>query len=918
MPARADIAWLDVSSDGLYRSGNSGENATKILDFDASFGSSNYFPHSMVAVGNHFYVVDELEKRIYRCGLNGESPVSIVDTTTTSYQTSFPVGIASDGTKLYFALDHRLFSCGLDGSNLTNEFIPQILAGGGSGPYHGVIHDGWYYYTFHDDGVARVKLDGSTGAVIVNMDTSFGETDWVMRGIDTDGTYLYWCAYGDGSGAIYRSNMDGSSPAVHIGTSSRIPLGLAVSASGIYYSEFAQATIKKANLNGTGSTVISNIANSLTWDIAIVPDPPPTHTVTFSEGAHGSRTGGAELVQTITNGGSAIAPLITPDFGWDFTGWDKSLSNITMSQTISAQYAVAVHDVVFNLDGKATRVGGGPLTQSITHGNPAIAPTVSANPGYVFDAWDSDFSSITGDLTVTASFGTTLNNSGPADNAIVTYDRVPNPGETPSTVDVGSLTLNSGIAFELGPNETLQLNTGPLTIESGASFTANGIINGSVINAGLLRIPVLNLPELSNTGVIVVTVETPTTISNPISLDGGYISFTGGTVTIDTPSQTNSGIISTDASLEVTGDYTQTATGALRSFISGPAPGITYSQLQSGGDVSMNGELQIVFRPDDLGYLPEPGDTFDLVVTTGGTITLEPGLEIKALVESTQTGAFDEDSVPYQPFDSGLGPVIDPDDLQLIGPAMFSISLVESNTVLRVTYTGPDLTDFYDNAPSNIFASGSTVSEADGPGTLIATLSATSPVPGGHSFALVPGEGSDDNALFSINGDQLLTAADLDFETSSSRKIRLQATNAENRSYEKKFLIVITNSLADDDDGDDLTEEEELLLGTLALSADSDGDGYDDGDEVNGWGTNPLDPGDRFRFAGETLTINGSMVTLEWQTVVGKAYKVEGNTSLSGPWMEVPGTVNGTGGDVSLQIDVSGTDYRFFRVKTSN
>ena len=43
---------------------------------------------------------------------------------------------------------------------------------------------------------------------------------------------------------------------------------------------------------------------------------------------------------------------------------------------------------------------------------------------------------------------------------------------------------------------------------------------------------------------------------------------------------------------------------------------------------------------------------------------------------------------------------------------------------------------------------------------------------------------------------------------------------------------------------------------------------------------------------------------------------MEGNTSLSGQWIEVPGTVNGTGADVSLEIDVTGTNYRFFRVKT--
>lgn len=914
---KADIIWVNGTTDDLYRAEDSGQNAIQILDFDTAFGSSNHYPNSMTVVTNHVYTLDASTKKIYKCGLNGENPTTILDTTASGYTTT-PYALASDGTQLFFAVGSRLYSCGLDGTNLTYEFIPSTLAGGGGSPYNAVIHGDWYYYTFGSDGVSRVKLDGSAGSVIVDMDASFDSVDWVMRGVNTDGIHLYWCAYKSGNGAVYRSNLDGTNPTALVSTGSRIPIGLAVSEVGIYYSEFAQPNIKKANLNGTGSSVIATVADSLPWDIGIVDNTPPTHTVTFSEGLHGSRSGGGALIQEVTEGEPAQAPTITPDFGWAFTGWNKSLLNISQDQTITAQYGVASYNVDFDLDGKASRSGGGSLSQSILHGNAALEPNLSVNSGYIFSQWNTDFSSITSHLTVTALFGTTLNNSGPTDDAIVNQDREPSQSETPATVDVGSLTLTPGIAFELGPNETLQLNSGPLTIQNGASFTANGIISGSVINAGLLRIPILNLPTLSNTGVIVVEVETPTTISEPIDLQGGYISFSGGEdVTIDAPMQRNEGIISTDASLEITGDYEQTEDGALRLFVSGDAPGLSYSQLESGGDVSLDGELQIVFEPDALGYLPEPGDTFDFVtVNGGGAITLDPGLSVLSLVESTQTGAFDEDSIPYAPFDSGLGAVIDPDDLQLLGQSMFTIALAESDTVLRATYVGPDLTDFYDNAPTSINATADTVSEGDGIGTLIANLSASSPIGGSHSFALVSGEGDADNSDFSISGNQLLTAALLNFEEQSTRSIRLQATNQENRTYEKIFLIIITNVTTDDDDGDNLTEAEELALGTKTQSSDSDGDGVNDGDEVNGWGTDPLDGADRIHYTGDRISVDGSTVTIEWQTVLGKSYKVEGNQSLgSGTWNEVPGTINGTGNPVSFQIDTTGSDYRFFRVK---
>ncbi|MEP4077226.1 hypothetical protein [Haloferula sp.] len=915
-PMKADIIWGDTSLDGLYRSEDDGQNTRRILDMDLAFGSSNYFPNFITVVDNHVYALDLTEKKIYVSGLEGETPTAIVDTTATGY-TSTPYGIASDGTQLFFAVGNRLYRCGLDGTNVTYLFNPSTVAGNSSGPYDAVIHGDWYYYTYGSDGVARVKLDGSAGAVIVDMDASFGTTDWVMRGVATDGLYLYWGAFKSGSGAIYRSNLDGTNPASFISTGSRIPAGVAASGAGVYFSEFAQPNIKRANLDGTGSAVIATVTDSGPGDIGIVAEPLPFFTVTFSEGSYGTRTGGGALTQDVTEGDAAIAPTITPDFGWEFSGWDKILSNITQVQTITAQYSVASHNVNFNLDDKATRSSGGSLSQTIIHGNAATEPILSANHGYVFSEWDMDFSSITSSLTVTALFGTTLNNSGPTDNAIVDQDREPSSSETPSTVDVGSLTLTPGIAFELGENETLQLNSGPLTIQSGASFTANGTINGSVVNAGLLRIPILNLPTFSNTGVILVEVVAPTTITQSITLNDGLVSFSGGDVTIDTPMQRNDGILSTDASLEITGDFEQTEDGALRMFVSGDTPGITYSQLESGGDVSLDGELQVVFEPDALGYLPEPGDTFDFVkVTGGGSITLDVGLTVLSLVESTQTAAFDEDAIAYTPFDSGLGAVIDPDDLQLIGQNMFTLTLAESDTVLRATYVGPDLTDFYDNAPVSINATADTVSEGDGIGTLIATLSASSPIGGSHTFDLVSGEGSADNADFSISGNQLLTAALLDFESQSERSIRLRATNQENRTYEKVFLVIVTNVTTDDDDGDNLTEAEELALGTETQSADTDGDGVQDGDEVNAWGTDPLNNTDRVRYTGDGISTSGSMVTIEWLTVLGKSYKVEGNQTIDPEtWNELPGTINGTGSSVSFPINTSGSSYRFFRIK---
>ena len=64
------------------------------------------------------------------------------------------------------------------------------------------------------------------------------------------------------------------------------------------------------------------------------------HTVTFDLGEHGTRTGGGELTQTVTNGCLAVAPEVAANQGWAFTGWDADVTAvITSNVTFTAQYA---------------------------------------------------------------------------------------------------------------------------------------------------------------------------------------------------------------------------------------------------------------------------------------------------------------------------------------------------------------------------------------------------------------------------------------------------------------------------------------------------------------------------------------------------------------------------------------------------
>ena len=78
-----------------------------------------------------------------------------------------------------------------------------------------------------------------------------------------------------------------------------------------------------------------------------------THTVTFDLGGHGTRTGGGELVQTVTNGCAAVAPEVVAYAGWVFDGWDKDFGNVTADMTVSAQWkeSVAIFETGWHGDG---------------------------------------------------------------------------------------------------------------------------------------------------------------------------------------------------------------------------------------------------------------------------------------------------------------------------------------------------------------------------------------------------------------------------------------------------------------------------------------------------------------------------------------------------------------------------------------
>jgi RHS repeat-associated protein/uncharacterized repeat protein (TIGR02543 family) len=147
----------------------------------------------------------------------------------------------------------------------------------------------------------------------------------------------------------------------------------------------------------------SRSLSNITSDVTITAHYAPySYTVTFDIG-DGTRTGGGELVQTISYGGSATAPIVSAPPGYNFSTWNKSLNAITSSRTITAQYSIKTYTVTFDLNG-GTRTGGGALTQTVSYGGSATYPTFSNPTGKYLRGWSGSASNVTSNVTVTAIY----------------------------------------------------------------------------------------------------------------------------------------------------------------------------------------------------------------------------------------------------------------------------------------------------------------------------------------------------------------------------------------------------------------------------------------------------------------------------------------------------------------------------------
>ncbi|MDA3832807.1 MAG: cadherin domain-containing protein [Spirochaetales bacterium] len=143
------------------------------------------------------------------------------------------------------------------------------------------------------------------------------------------------------------------------------------------------------------------------------------------------------------------------------------------------------------------------------------------------------------------------------------------------------------------------------------------------------------------------------------------------------------------------------------------------------------------------------------------------------------------------------------------------------------------------STPTDISLSDANVQENQPSGTTIGTLSTTDPDIGNtFTYTLDSGAGSTNNGSFTIDVDQLKTAASFDYESKSSHSIRVRTTDQGGLWHEKIFIILVNDVdeiLKGDLNADDSVDLADAILALRVSVGISGGDVYPDRD-VNGDG----------------------------------------------------------------------------------
>ena len=98
-------------------------------------------------------------------------------------------------------------------------------------------------------------------------------------------------------------------------------------------------------------------------------------------------------------GGSIEAPENPTLDAYNFKGWDKEFTNVSENTDVNAILELKTYTVTFkDHDGTVLE------TQTVEHGSSATGPTDPSRDGHTFTGWNKDYSNITEDTEITATY----------------------------------------------------------------------------------------------------------------------------------------------------------------------------------------------------------------------------------------------------------------------------------------------------------------------------------------------------------------------------------------------------------------------------------------------------------------------------------------------------------------------------------
>ncbi|MEO9590433.1 MAG: cadherin domain-containing protein, partial [Rhodopirellula bahusiensis] len=222
------------------------------------------------------------------------------------------------------------------------------------------------------------------------------------------------------------------------------------------------------------------------------------------------------------------------------------------------------------------------------------------------------------------------------------------------------------------------------------------------------------------------------------------------------------------------------------------------------------------------------------VGTTVGTLSTTDANSMDSFIYTLVSGTGDTDNASFA-IDGG--DLVTAASLDFETQSSYSVRIQSTDpfglsTVETFTITATDVND----APTAITIDNTSIAEDTASGTTVGAFTTIDDdAPDTFTYALVSGDGDDDNASFTIDGGNLVTATTFDFETQASYSVRVQSTDSDGATFEQIFTFSVTD-----------TNE---VPTAIALDNSSVSEDAASGSTVGAFSTTDADASDTFTYA---------------------------------------------------------------------